>query len=63
VTLYRITLRAAPDDVPEIIRLRSLLKRARRSFNLVAVRVEELPGADVADGTPTPAAGPADAEE
>ena len=39
---YRLKLRAMPDDVPAVIRLRGLLKVALRSFGMRCVEVKEV---------------------
>jgi hypothetical protein len=42
MSTFRLTIRSLPSDTPEGVRLRSLLKRARRRFDFVAVPVEEV---------------------
>jgi hypothetical protein len=42
---YRLTVRALPDDVPPVIRLRRLLKHSLRALGFRAVSVEEVPPA------------------
>lgn len=40
--VFQITLESRPDPVPEIVRLRRLLKLSWRAFGFRCVRVEEI---------------------
>jgi len=39
---YRLTLEAVPDDVPQLVRLRRLLKVLLRGYRFRCRRIEEL---------------------